>query len=250
MSRNFGLDSEALVLRLEPATVVQIAALPNPGWPTRIHISTLRIMNAVETVSRSPSETSSDTDTTFSLNSYKETSLEDASLHPHSSPSAAQLLPISTSTPITHSPPGPPRSLPSNSRIPYLRRLAIWTWLVLSSASLLGAIIVYCTFKCPKTGETDSASHSAIPKGHCVPNRTLSQESIVAWLIFLGLFVGAPFLVISFIVPCFRVVRYIYRAFRGPASETSPSCPRPTPILRRSKLGVDDEESRFSDVKL
>lgn len=207
-------------------------------------------MNALAAVSRSASsETSSDTETTSSSNSYKEKSLEDASLRPHSSPSEAILLSTSTSIPITP-PPSPPQSLPSNSRIPYLRRLALWAWLVLSSAALLASIIVFFTFKCPKTGETESASHSTIAKGHCAPNKSLSQESIIAGLIFLGLFVGAPILVISFILPCFRAVVYIYRAFCGPESETSPSCPRPTPILRRSRLGMDDEESRISDVKM
>lgn len=206
-------------------------------------------MNALAAISRSASsETSSDTETTFSSNSYKDKSLDDASLRPHSSPSEATLLPTSTSTPIT--PPSSPQSLPSNSRIPYLRRLALWAWLVLSSAALLASIIVFFTFKCPKTDGTESASHSTIPKGHCAPNKSLSQESIIAGLIFLGLFVGAPILVISFILPCFRAVVYIYRAFCGPESETSPSCPRPTPILRRSKIGMDDEESRISDVKM
>lgn len=206
-------------------------------------------MNALAAIARSPSsETSSDTETTFSSNSYKDKSLDDASLRPHSSPSEATLFPTSTSTPIT--PPSPPQSLPSNSRIPYLRRLALWAWLALSSAALLASIIVYFTFKCPKTDETEGASRSTIPKGHCAPNKHLSQESIIAGLIFLGLFVGAPILIISFILPCFRVVGYIYRTFRGPESETSSSRPRPTPVLCLSKPVVEDEESRLSAVKL
>lgn len=203
----------------------------------------LYIIIALAAMSHSPSfETSSDTRITFSSDSYDVNPSDVSDFNPSSS--TAELLPASTSAQITS--PAPPRSfLPHSSRIPYFFRLAFWIWLVLSGVTMLVSSILFLTSNCPQTNNSESASHSSISQSQCIYGDSLSRETAIAVFVFLGLFVGVPILVISFILPC--VVGYIYTYSRP---EASPAYQLPIPIVSPSRLVVEDEESSLFATKM
>lgn len=207
------------------------------------HSYSLRTIIALVAMSHSPSfETSSDTKTTSSSDSY-DIDLTDASSNVNSSPPTAELPP--TSTQLT--PPALPRSSLRNSQIPYFFRLAFWIWLLLSGMAMLASTILFLTSSCHKINKSGGASHSTIPQSQCVYDDSMSTEAAIAVFLFLGLFVGVPVLVISFILPC--VVGYLYTASR-PEAPPAPASRLTIPVLFPSKPVVEDEESALFAEKM